>query len=99
MTKVIWTKQAVDDLRSIREFIERDSPRYGRMVAERIFDSTARLEIFPLSGRVVPELGRADLREVIVGDYRVVYRTESDACVLVTVFRSSRLLPAGLGIV
>jgi toxin ParE1/3/4 len=99
VTKVLWTEQAVDDLRSIREFVERDSPRYGRMVAERIFDSTTRLEAFPLSGRVVPELGRADLREVIVGDYRVVYRTESDSCVLLTVFRSSRLLPAGLGIV
>lgn len=97
MTQVRWTEQAVGDLRSIREFIERDSPRYGRMVAERIFDSTARLESFSRSGRVVPEVGHEDLREIIVGDYRIVYRLEPDACVLLTVFRSSRLLPAGLG--
>jgi len=98
VTKVRWTEQAADDLRSIREFIERDSPQYGRMVAERIFDSTTRLEAFPLSGRVVPELGRPDLREIVVGDYRVVYRAESDACVLLTVFRSSRLFPVGLSV-
>ena len=99
MTSVRWTEQAVGDLQSIREFIERDSPRYGRLVAERIFESTARLEAFPRSGRVVPELGRDDVREVIVGDYRVVYRIEADACVLFTVFRSSRVFLIGLGII
>ena len=99
MTPVRWTEQAVGDLQSIRDFIERDSPRYGRLVAERIFDSTARLETFPRSGRVVPELGRDDIREVIVGDYRVVYRLEADACVLLTVFRSSRVFPIGLGVI
>ena len=94
MTKIRWTQQAVADLRSIREFIERDSPRYGRLVAERLFDATSQLEHFPRSGRVVPELSREDIRELIVGDYRIVYRFEGDVAVLLTVFRGSRLLPA-----
>ena len=93
MTKVRWTEQAVADVRSIRDFIERDSPRYGRLVAERLVAATDRLELFPRSGRMVPEAGRDDLREIIVGDYRIVYRLEADAAVLLTVFRGSRLLP------
>ncbi len=93
MTAVRWTNQAVDDLRSIRTFIERDSPRYARLVIERLFESVSRLEAFPRSGRVVPEIGRPEIRELIVGEYRVVYRTEASAVVIVTVFRSSRLLP------
>jgi len=96
VTVVRWTYQAVEDLRAIREFIERDSPRYGRLIAERLFEATSRLEIFPHSGRVVPELGRDQIRELIVGDYRIVYRTESDAAVLLTIFRSSRLFPMHL---
>jgi len=32
VTLVRWTEQAVGDLKAIREFIERDSPRYGRLV-------------------------------------------------------------------
>ncbi len=36
--EVQWTSQAVEDLASIREFIERDSPRYGRLVVERLFE-------------------------------------------------------------
>ena len=97
MTPIRWTEQAVEDLTAIREFISRDSPRYGRLVAERLYDATARLESFPRSGRVIPELGRDDLREIIVGEYRIVYLLTSDAVVLVTVFRSSRLFPRGLG--
>lgn len=96
MTLVRWTDQAADDLRAIREFIERDSPRYGRLVAERLFDATQRLEAFPLSGRIVPELGRDDVREIIVGDYRIVYRLRDETAPLITVFRSSRLLPTTL---
>ena len=92
--KVRWTDQAVEDLRSIRLFIERDSPRYGRLVAERLYDATSRLELFPYSGRAVPELERDDIRELIVGDYHIVYRVVDDsAALLLTIYRSSRLFP------
>lgn len=93
MILVRWTDQAADDLKAIREFIERDSPRYGRLVAERIFDATQRLEVFPLSGRIVPEVGRADVREIVLGEYRIVYRLKGETALLLTVFRSSRLFP------
>lgn len=96
MTAIRWTEQAVEDLREIREFIERDSPRYGRLVAERLFEATSRLGLFPRSGRMVPELSRDDVREIIAGEYRIVYRLESDAVTLLTVFRSSRLFPLEL---
>lgn len=93
MTVVRWTNQAVEDLRSIRLFIERDSPRYGRLVAERLFESTMRIEEFPRSGRVIPEIGDEDYREVIVGEYRIVYRLGGNTAAILTVFRSSRLFP------
>ena len=93
MTTLRWTEQAVEDIRAIREFIGRDSPRYGGLVAERLVAATGRIELFPRSGRIVPELGRQDLREIIVGEYRLVYRVEPEAAVLLTVFRSSRLFP------
>jgi toxin ParE1/3/4 len=91
--EVRWTEQAVADLQAIREFITRDSPRYGRLVAERLFTATEPLETFPLSGRIVPELGRDDVREIIVGEYRLVYRVSSGAVIMLTIFRSSRLFP------
>jgi hypothetical protein len=41
----------------------------------------------------VPEVGRENLREIVVGVYRVVYRLELDAAVLLTVVRGSMLFP------
>jgi addiction module RelE/StbE family toxin len=93
VTPVRWTDQAVEDLRAIRSFIERDSPRYGRLVAERLYDAASRIEQFPRSGRIVPELERDDVRELVVGQYRIVYRLEAESAVLLTVFRSSMLFP------
>jgi toxin ParE1/3/4 len=96
VTALRWTEQAVQDLEAIRDFIERDSPRYGRLVVERLVDATDRIEVFPMSGRMVPEVGRTDVRELIVGDYRIVYRLEGELAVLLTVYRSSMLFPRHL---
>ncbi len=43
---------------------------------DAVFAAVERLEEFPLSGRVVPEFGRRDIREVICGDYRIIYRVK-----------------------
>ena len=40
--------------------------------------------------------GRDDVREMIIGDYRIVYRLKGETAVLLTVFRSSRLFPTSL---
>lgn len=96
MTVLRWTDQAVEDLRSIRLFIERDSPRYGRLVAERLYDATSQIELVPYSGRMVPELNREDMRELIVGDYHIVYRVDDEVVFLLTIYRSSRLFPRHL---
>ena len=93
MTEIRWTDQAVEDLKSIRAFIERDSLRYGRLVAERLFEATSQIETFPHSGRIGPELGRENVRELVLGEYRLVYHLRADVAVVMTVFRSSRLFP------
>jgi plasmid stabilization system protein ParE len=91
---VIWMPQAVSDLEAVKEYIERDSPLYALLVVERLFNAVTQLTQFPESGRVVPELGRPAVRELIRGAYRIVYRVDPDAVRVVTVFHSSRLLPA-----
>ncbi len=93
MTVIRWSPQAVRDVELIREYIAQDSPRYADLVAARIIASVDRLRAFPQSGRVVPERGDQEIREVIVGLFRVVYRHRIGVIEIATVFRSSRLLP------
>ncbi len=93
MTRIVWTPQAIADLEAIHAFIARDSERYADIVVDRIIAAVERVRDFPRSGRVVPEVQREDLREVILGSYRIVYWLVEDRADVVTVFRSSRLFP------
>ena len=96
MTTVSWTPQARDDLAAIHEFIARESPHYADLVVRELIGAVARLADFPQSGRMVPELHRPDVREVLWHSYRLVYRHAEQAgeAHVLTVFRAERLLPA-----
>lgn len=78
MTRIIWAPQAIEDVEAIRAYVARDSPHYADLVVERIVAAVALLESSPRSGRVVPEVGDESLREVIHGNYRIVYRFRHD---------------------
>jgi addiction module RelE/StbE family toxin len=92
VAQVTWTEQALDDLEAVCLFIARDSPRYAELFAQRAFRATDRLRDFPLSGRVVPEIGRNDIREVIVQGYRIIYRVLPNEVEILTVHHGTRLL-------
>lgn len=65
MTKLRWTTQAVEDMEAIRTFIANDSDAYADLVVARLLEAVERLELFPRSGRIVPELADPRLREII----------------------------------
>jgi toxin ParE1/3/4 len=89
-----WSPQAADDLVSIRAFIARDSVHYANLVVQRIVAAIDLLASSPQMDRVVPELGDPEMREVIVGAYRIVYRWRYDAVEITTIFHGARLFPA-----
>ena len=93
MTRVVWTRPARDDLRQIRAYIAQDSERYARVVIEHLVAAVRRLRDYPLSGRVVPELARPTIREVIEGAYRIVYRVTPDAVQILAVVHGARRFP------
>ena len=86
-----WSPRSISDLEAIAAYISRDSPAYADIVVQRIVASVVRLASFPQSGRIVPEFGRPDLREVIVRPYRVVYRVRQAAVEIATVVHAARL--------
>ena len=90
MTELIWSPRAVADLEEIRTFIDTDSPAWADLTVRRIVAAVERLEQFPDSGRIVPERQSAELREVISGNFRVVYRRRATTVEIATVFRGSR---------
>ena len=92
MVEVKWTLQATNDLESIANFIAKDSFHYSRLFVVDIFESVDRLINFPNSGRIVPELNDSTVRELILGNYRLVYRFKKDIVELLTIYHGARLL-------
>jgi toxin ParE1/3/4 len=92
MEKIIWTEQARDDLKIIYEYIYKDSPKYADITIDNIIQITERLKIFPYSGRVVPELRNEYIREIIYGNYRIIYHIVSDKVYILTVYHSTMQL-------
>jgi len=96
VTPVVWSPEAIRDVESIRAFIAQDSPVYAELVARRIVAVVERLQLFPESGRMVPERQDPAIREIIVNPYRVVYRLRSGMVEIATVFRGSRDFPESI---
>ena len=95
MAQLNWTDQAVADLTNIAEFIRKDSATYARITIQRIRTSARQIVQFPLSGRIVPETQIQSLREIIIGNYRLIYKVVSEKRIdIITVFHSSKQLNA-----
>ncbi len=92
MHHVVWTSQALHDLRAIRDFIARDAPRRANAYVLRLIEAADVLRQRPILGAVVPELARDDVRELIRGNYRIIYRVAETRVAVLSVYHAARLL-------
>ena len=90
MARVTWHPDALDDINEVASFIARDAPSLAKLFARRVFEATKRLGQFPRSGREIPELGRQDIREMIVGNYRVIHHLLPDEVEVIAVVHGAR---------
>jgi len=91
--KVRWTRTANGHLASIYEYIARDSARYARRMVDRITSRSRQIARFPRSGQMVPEYQDPDIREVVEGQYRVVYEVTATEIHVLAVIHGAQLLP------
>ena len=90
MAQVIWSPQALAELEAIGDFIAQASPEYAQMLVDGAFEAVQRLERFPRSGRMVPEIGDTDMREILYRGYRIMYVISGEEAKILTVYHSSR---------
>ena len=91
--KLFWTEKAKQDLQAIRRYIAADNPTAANRWVDRLRTRARNALHSPLAGRKVPEILREDIRELIEGNYRIVYQVFEDRLVVLTVFEGHRLLP------
>ena len=88
--KIEWTQPALLDLESIRDYISRDSEYYAAWFIEKIIEAVENLEKLPKMGRSVPEAEEENIREVLLHNYRIIYRVETDRILVLTIIHGAR---------
>ncbi len=91
--KIIWSPLALERVSEISDYIAEDDVKAARMFVIDLFGVVERLENFPNSGRVVPEVKRPNIREIIFKNYRVIYRVERKQVSILTVRHGKQRLP------
>ena len=91
--KIIWSPLAIDRVTEIAEYIAQDSPNSAQKWAESTFKIVEPLEKFPKSGRIVPEIMQDDFREIIHGNYRIIYRLQIEIVSILTIRHGRQILP------
>jgi len=91
---VRWSRQALINLRQVREYIAQDSPAMAAGVVSRLRAAALGLEQFPHRGRIGSLTGT---RELVVArtPYLLVYRIDGDEVVILRVRHGAQHWPPG----
>jgi len=92
MARLIWTENAIDDFERLIEYIAQDAPLAARRFAQKMISRIELLQQHPNLGGYVAEDDTRTYREVLQGNYRVIYRSEKNDVYLVAIHHSARLL-------
>lgn len=87
---VIWSQPATNDLKHIHDFIAKDSKHYAKKVVQDIRGKTNILEALPNTGKMVPEIGNPNIRELHIYSYRIMYEVLHDHPYVLTIIHKRR---------
>jgi toxin ParE1/3/4 len=91
--KMIWSPLAIDRASEIAEYIALDKPSASDKWINVVFSKVQQLEFSPEIGRIVPEIGNDHFRELIYGNYRIIYRVEKKQVSILTIRHGKQILP------
>ena len=91
--KILWSPLAVERASEIAGYIARDNPDAAESWINTVFDKVEGLKAFPESGRIVPEAHNKTIRELIYGNYRIIYRLQEEQISILTVRHGKQILP------
>jgi len=92
--KLVFSESARHDLLEIARFIAADDPEAAGRWVGRLRRRAKILRRMPLAGRRVPELDQEGIRELVEGNYRIIYRVVGTVVEVLRVFESHQLLSA-----
>ena len=95
MVEIEWSSIAQNDLNEIIDYIAQDSLEYALSFYEQVREKVENLTQFPKIGSKVPELDDSNIRELILRNYRIIYRILVEKVQIIRVIHGSRILDYG----
>ncbi len=92
MAEIEWSLKAENDLNEVIDYIAQDSLEYALSFYEQVREKVENLIQFPKMGRIVPELDEPTIRELILRNYRIIYRISEKKIQIVRLFHGSRIM-------
>ena len=90
---IIWSPLAIERASEIAEYIAQDKPLAAEDWINTVFSKVEKLKFSPEIGRPVPEIGDNQFRELIYGNYRIIYRIEKNQISILTIRHGMQILP------
>lgn len=90
---IVWSPLVLDRASEIAGYIAQDKPSAAEKWIKTVFSKVAQLKTSPEIGRVVPEIKNDQFRELIYGNYRIVYRIEAEQIAILTIRHGTQILP------
>ncbi|MFH1629441.1 MAG: type II toxin-antitoxin system RelE/ParE family toxin [Pseudomonadota bacterium] len=91
--RIIWSPLAVDRASEIADYIAQDKPSAAEKWIDTVFSKVEHLKSSPEIGRIVPEINDSQFRELIYGNYRIIYRIETKQISILTIRHGRQILP------
>lgn len=91
--KIIWSPLAIERASEIAEYIAQDKPSAAENWINSVFSKVEKLKSTPEIGRIVPEIRNNQFRELIYGNYRIIYRIEKKQISILTIRHGMQILP------
>jgi plasmid stabilization system protein ParE len=91
--KIIWSPLAIERASEIAKYIAQDKPSAAENWIDTIFSKIDKLISSPEIGRIVPEIKNNQFRELIYGNYRIIYRIEKKQISILTIRHGMQILP------
>lgn len=93
--KITWAPVAVERVEEISRLIATENPSGAAAWVEDLFQAVERLSSFPESGRTIREIPSGPYRQILHGEYRIIYRLQGKRLFVLTVRHGRRQLDRG----
>jgi toxin ParE1/3/4 len=91
--EIIWTPLAIERVSDIAGYIAQDKPSAAENWVNTVFSKVEKLKSAPEIGRFVPEIRNNQFRELLYGNYRIIYRVENNQISILTIRHGMQILP------